>query len=426
MSKNIEIKLQDFHEGQIKVYENLERFNALLIGRRFGKTTLLNNIICDAVIRGKSVGYFAPSFKILAESMRDISDKLAPVIASSNKNDGIIRTKTGGSLDFWSTENSNCGRSRGYDLVAIDEAGFLPNGFMHTYNTSIAPTLLYSVGSCIVAGTPASKSSEDFFYLITTDPQFGFKVFHAPTSDNPLIPREELTRIKETTDPRVFQQEYEATWVNWEGTSLFDINNCLDENKLPLSVPPIVDSIFAVIDSATKTGAIHDATAVAYWAYLSIPEPRLILLDWNLVKISGDLLEHWLPTVLDNITELSKGKKLRYGSLGIFIEDRNSGMILLQQAKRKGLPVTAINTKLTSKGKTERAIAASGYIYQKKVQISEHAYNKTVKLDGITRNYLLQQVFEFIVGEEGDKRADDLLDCFTYGCLIALGDKKGF
>jgi hypothetical protein len=50
-------------------------------------------------------------------------------------------------------------------------------------------------------------------------------------------------------------------------------------------------AVFAVIDSATKTGSDHDGTAVVYAALTNPPDQRLVILDWDIVQIEGSLLE---------------------------------------------------------------------------------------------------------------------------------------
>jgi hypothetical protein len=60
-----------------------------------------------------------------------------------------------------------------------------------------------------------------------------------------------------------------------------------------------------------------------------------------------------------------------------FIEDQNSGTILLQQALNRGMRAHAIQSVLTAMGKDERAISVSGYFHQGKVKYTEHAFNKT-------------------------------------------------
>jgi hypothetical protein len=80
-------------------------------------------------------------------------------------------------------------------------------------------------------------------------------------------------------------------------------------------------------------------------------------LDWDIAQIEGALLETWLPEVFARLEELARLCRARSGSIGAFIEDKNSGTILLQQALRRQMPAHPIDSKLTAMGKDERAIS---------------------------------------------------------------------
>ena len=107
----------------------------------------------------------------------------------------VIRLKTGGRLDFWTLENAIAGRGRGYRLIVIDEAAFAKDGdnkidgsMMEIWEKSIKPTLVDYGGEALVCSNSAGKNPDNFFYNICTDPQYGFKEYHATTMDNPTLP----------------------------------------------------------------------------------------------------------------------------------------------------------------------------------------------------------------------------------------------
>jgi hypothetical protein len=81
--------------------------------------------------------------------------------------------------------------------------------------------------------------------------------------------------------------------------------------------------------------------------------------------------------------------------------------------------------KLTQLGKAERAINVSGYVFRGMVKILETAYDRVITYKQVTKNHLLGQILGFRVGDVED-RADDLLDAFTYGVAISLGNWEGF
>jgi hypothetical protein len=350
---------------------------------------------------------------------------LRPIVKTHNKTEGIIRCITGGRIEFWTLENESAGRSRKYHDIYIDEAAFTKTNMMDIWNRAIQPTLLDYRGTATALSNANGIDPENFFWRICNEPEHGFTEFHAPTSSNPYMPQDELVRLQSERPPLVWKQEYLAEFVDWSGTQFFSLESMLEDGA-PVEWPSVCSGVFAVIDSATKTGKENDGTSVLYYARGAIGAKHpLVALDYDIQQIEGALLESWLPNVFARLEELAEVCGAQMGSLGVWIEDKNSGMVLLQQGARRGWPVHAIESKLTSVGKAERAISVSGYVYQGKVKLSRHAYEKTVNYKGATRNHLLHQVLTFTLGLK-DQVEDDLLDTFCYGIAIALGNQEGF
>jgi phage terminase large subunit-like protein len=148
--------------------------------------------------------------------------------------------------------------------------------------------------------------------------------------------------------------------------------------------------VFAIIDTASKTGTDNDGTAVTFFACDRYGGRfPLMILDWDIVQIEGALLETWLPMVFARLEELSQSRRARFGSVGTLIEDKNSGTILLQQALRRGLQAVAIDSKLTAMGKDERALSVSGYVYRGKVKYTDYAFNKVSTYKRRSKNHLV-------------------------------------
>jgi hypothetical protein len=233
-----------------------------------------------------------------------------------------------------------------------------------------------------------------------------------------------LAALKTDNHPLVFAQEYLAEFVDWSGAAFFSREKLLEQGQ-PVPYPRTCECVFAVIDTASKTGTDNDATAVTFFAK-GHPGSHVMILDWDIVQIEGATLETWLPTVFEKLEELSRRCRARFGSLGAWIEDKNSGTILLQQTLRRQWPARSIESELTAMGKDERAISVSGYVHRGNVKYTDHAFNKTVIYKGKARNHLVEQVENFRVGDKDNKREDDLLDTFCYGIAVALGNQKGF
>jgi hypothetical protein len=421
---------------------------ALRCGRRFGKTDLAKAWIKQGLVQGEACAWFSPQHMQASEVFSELSNSLAPILQARSRGAGTLKVQTGGRLDFWSLENPLAGRSRGYHRVVIDEAAFAKNSsnvaagsMMEIWERSIKPTLYDYAGKALVCSNSAGKNPDNFFYRICTEPQHGFREYHATTMDNPLLPKRlrhertaawELRRrkyqadLERDNDPLVYAQEYLAEFVDWSGVAFFSREKLL-LNGLPVPYPPHCDAVFAVIDTASKTGTEHDATAVTYFAIDRYSgRAPLLILDWDIVQIEGALLESWLPDVFARLAALTESCGARRGSIGAFIEDKNSGTILLQQARRRGMAAIAIESKLTAMGKDERAISVSGYVHRGQVKYTYHAFNKAMVYKRRSLNHLLDQVESFRIGDKNSDREDDLLDTFCYGIALALGDRDGY
>jgi phage terminase large subunit-like protein len=258
--------------------------------------------------------------------------------------------------------------------------------------------------------------------------------------DNPALPKRSvgeslanwmarrghfIAALKTDNDPLVYAQEYLAEFVDWSGAAFFSREKLLEQGQ-PVPYPRSCECVFAVIDTASKTGTDNDATAVTFFAKGHSKTYPLMILDWDIVQIEGATLEIWLPTVFEKLEELSRRCRATHGSIGVWIEDKNSGTILLQQALRRQWRARGIESELTAMGKDERAISVSGYVYRGQVKYADNAFNKTVIYKGKSRNHLVEQVENFRVGDKDNRREDDLLDTFCYGIALSLGNQDGF
>lgn len=425
------IELPTLHKGQVDCVNalslanggRLPRFTAIRCGRRWGKTVFDQALAIDQVCKGHNVGIFVPYYKYGSEIYNELATALLPIKKSSSKVNGVYQAKTGGRVDLWTLDNPNAGRSRKYHLALIDEAAFTKPDMIDIWQRSIKPALLDYTGSAVVTSTPNGLSADNFFHHICTDPKEGFIEYHAPTSTNPLLPQGEIEKLQRENHPKVFRQEYLAEFVDWSGEAFFSSDKLL-LNGQPVAPPTKCDCVFAVIDTATKTGSKRDGTAVIYFSLNRIGKNRLTVLDWDIQQIEGSLLEAWLPTVFENLEIMAKQVGARYGSIGAHIEDKSSGMVLNQQAKRRNWQAHPIDTKLTALGKDERALSVSGYHYREDCKLSPLAYDKVTIYKGRTQNHFLAQVCNFHLG--ADNQEDDLLDCYCYALSIGLGDYKGF
>lgn len=453
-TKPIFIDLPTLHPGQVDAYflrqdprpdfqRNSPRFKAIRCGRRWGKTALGETWLGDGATHGLITGWFAPNYKYIAEVYEDIYDILKPIKFASSKTRGVIRTITGGRVDFWTLEDERAGRSRAYHRVFIDEAAFTNPNMLDIWKKSIKPTLLDFQGECIVASNTNGVDPENFLYAICNDPSLNFIEYHAPSQSNPHVPKPlpgedhqswltrqlaEYADLERREHPLVYKQEYLAEFIDWSGVAFFSLEKLLVRGH-PVTIPPRTDAVFAVLDTATKTGADHDGSAITWFAYTKIGGVPLIIADWDIVQVEGAFLEQYLPAWTRVGQELAAVYSARNGFIGIYIEDKDTGQILLQKAPLLTPPVSteAIPGTITQLGKDGRALNASGPVWREEVKLSQAAYDRQVLFKTSTRNHFVSQVTGFRLGDkESGKRPDDLLDTFTNGIALALGNYAGF
>lgn len=242
-------------------------------------------------------------------------------------------------------------------------------------------------------------------------------------------PRDKVEKDKITFGAHAYDTQYQQQPRARDGSYYFSKANILveqpDKTFAPVQGTPRVDAVYAVIDSASKVGAKRDGTGVMYFGFIQYPKKMLYVLDWDLQQMNAAVLEVWLPNVLKRCEELAVIHRARAGSQGAKIEDKDSGIVLLQKATEKRLLASAIPSAFTALGKEGRAVSVSGYVYNGLVKFTQAAYDKVVVYKGRSKNHAVDQITTFRMGHGTPLDEDELFDCFCYGAGLAYGDYKG-
>jgi Terminase large subunit, T4likevirus-type, N-terminal len=423
---NVRVNLPSLHPAQRRIADHPARFKAVCLGRRAGKSSLITNRVCKGAVNGKSIGIFVPQYRMISEIWHAIVSLLSDLKIEANKTEGIIRLPdTGGRIKFFSLENPTAGRGEKFHEIYLDEIAFAKDDFEYQWSTAIRPTLTDYAGTAMACSTPNGISDSNFFNRICNDKDTYWTVFKAPSSSNPYLPKEELDLIKKSTLPLIWLQEYQAEFISMNSVTFFPLEYFLGEDGIPEPLPKTLGGVFAVVDTALKTGVSHDSTAVLYCAYQApthFESQKVFILDWDLQQIHGALLIDYLPQIQNRIEELIREHQAQWGSLGIFIEDKGSGTVLLGQSARTGIETQAIPSHLTALGKDGRAMAASPYVAGHQIKISKYAYEKMVDNKGSFKNHLLSQILNFRIADKASStKSDDLLDTLTYASILACG-----
>lgn len=220
MKVHIKIPPPNLHPGQQTILESPARFKTIAAGRRFGKTLLAIEwlaLMPGGAIEGASVGFFAPTYKLLMEAWNDFEYTLNPITQRSNKTEMRMELITGGKIDFWTLEDNSAGRGRKYHRIVIDEAAHARN-LKNIWEQSISPTLTDYRGDAWFISTP---SGVNFFYELFqrgSDPAYPeWASFQMPSTMNPHLPLEEIEQRRRELPELVFRQEYLAEFVTFGG-----------------------------------------------------------------------------------------------------------------------------------------------------------------------------------------------------------------
>lgn len=227
------------HPGQAKVSAELRRFNVLACGRRWGKTLFGRDRCLRPMLAGKPVGWFAPNYRYLEDPWRDFVKLLAPITKPGglSKQERRIEISTGGSLEFWTLDNPDAGRSRRYAHVVIDEAGMV-RGLEPAWNESIRPTLADFRGSADFYGTPKGRN---FFWTLFVRGQDAsekeWASWQMPTSTNPYIDPHEIAAARAGMPERSFLQEFEAAFLEEAAGVFRGVEKAIDKGRTEADAP---------------------------------------------------------------------------------------------------------------------------------------------------------------------------------------------
>ena len=159
-------------------------------------------------IAGQPVGYFSPTYKLLEGTFAECMKRLEPMVTKKHDNQ-FIQLVTGGSIEFWSLERPNAGRSRKYKLAIIDEAAFVKD-LWKEWTESIRPTLTDLKGDAWFLSTPKGKNDFYKLFMRGRSGEPNWMSWQMPTSSNPHIDIGEIEDARKDLPELAFSQEYLA------------------------------------------------------------------------------------------------------------------------------------------------------------------------------------------------------------------------
>lgn len=184
-------------------------------GRRFGKDVLGQDLLINAALDGYPVAWFAPTYRMMLDNFRDVSDMIRPIVSKLNASEHRMELITRGVIDFWSLETPDVARGRKYKRVVINEAAMVAD-LKTAFDNVIRPTLADYRGDGWILSTP--RGYNDFKtlydYGATLD---DWASWTFTTYDNPYIDPAEIDAMRDSMSDTAFRQEILAEFLTVQG-----------------------------------------------------------------------------------------------------------------------------------------------------------------------------------------------------------------
>ena len=214
-ARHIRVHVPKPHPAQADILAGRQRFNVIVCGRRFGKSTLGVRVLKDTIKRKRTALWAAPTYDLLRSAWADTIRVYQPIITGVNKQERELRFAGGAAAHFRTLDDpKRVGRSYKYDLAVIDEAALVRH-LEEAWHESIRPTLTDYAGGAWFLSTP--KGMNYFKHLYDHADRAGWSRWQMPTSMNPYINPAEIEAARSELPAIVFEQEYLAQFVDMAG-----------------------------------------------------------------------------------------------------------------------------------------------------------------------------------------------------------------
>lgn len=357
-------------------------------GRRFGLTRGFAHYCIDFALDGNKKilwvdtvnqnidryydRYFLPTLRQLGQSLYrfNIMRKELKILSSN--------------IDLRSADKPESIEGFGYDLIIINEAGIVLKDESLWYNSILPMTLDYNA-KLLVGGTPKGKknrklSKQHLFFELSEKAKVksNWQDFHFSSYENPLLNHDDIEELISNIPYAVRRQEIFGDFIDDATSELIKSIWWQKFDNNPTYSLLKVDCW----DTAYRKNEENDYTVKTSWI---LSHEGLFLYDYFKDRL--------------NFPELKKQLIFEYDKNHpdeILIEDKASGISLIDEMMQTGLPIRPIKV---DSDKIARANAASIIFENNRVFIKNESWS----------NYVINICSDFPSGEE-----DDTVDSITH------------
>lgn len=320
--------LPRLRDDQIEIVASPARTKVIAMGRRWGKTFMAGIYALTLADHGGAAAWVVPTYKNARAPWRFAEQMVGPAasIVNVRRSERTIDFPSGGRLSVYSADNDVAMRGESFDLVIVDEAAQIRE---ETYSDVLLPTLADRDGRIMLISTPRGRN---WFWREWCRGQEGrpdIKSWTAPTSANPMPSIQSAAALARTRiSERSYRQEWLAEFVDDSGGVFRRVSN----------------AITAEWQESALNG--HDYVMGVDWGKSH---------DWTVLTIvdvtTNEICHIDRFNQIDYAVQLGRleGLYQRFQPYIIIAEQNSIGEPLIEQLKRRGLPVTPFVTSNATK-----------------------------------------------------------------------------
>lgn len=354
-------------------FEDKHRYKVIAKGRRVGGTTAAAHYLVDRMISGREQVLWVDTTR---QNVRSYWERIFLPILSKIRREFWDWSETGKTLhlgnstmDMRSAERPELLEGQKYSCAVLNEAGIILSD-RQLWEVSIRPMLIDLQADTIFVGTPKGKldktGKEALYYELYLRGSRDqaewpdWASFRIPTTENPLLDRDEIAAMAAEVPAIIRAQELEGEFVNISTESIVreEWIKYIDELPKPLEVLRKIISM----DTAFKTSDAADYSAATEWWQMH--DGRYLCVDAWAERLP-------FPALIERVKKSFDNRRVD----ALLIEDKASGQSLIQTLQQSNIPVIAYKP---DKDKLSRLASASTKIESGQVYFLRGAWNREV------------------------------------------------
>lgn len=204
---------------QQEIADSTARFRVVVAGRRGGKTFLAMRELARFARSPNSTVWYLTGSRQQAKSLvwSKLKKKLKSLnwVLDTNESELTIHLVNNSQICLKSAEQGDNLRGESLNFIVLDE--FCDLDLDEIWSQIIRPSLADKKGHALFIGTPkaANQTAKDLYDGARS--RSGWAAFTYTTADGGFVDADEIAQARLDLAPRVFRQEYEASWESFAG-----------------------------------------------------------------------------------------------------------------------------------------------------------------------------------------------------------------